>query len=98
MQTEPWRCGDRSIRKKLDRGLENQKAGEIRWVGMGDWGQELHGDFIQHPLCSQLGTGGPQDQGEIQTTLAPWGGGGNKAHRREHSQASLEVPQSRLYD
>lgn len=24
MQTEPWRHGDRSIRKKLDRGLENR--------------------------------------------------------------------------
>lgn len=24
MQTEPWRRGDRIIRKKLDRGLENQ--------------------------------------------------------------------------
>lgn len=33
MQTEPWRCGDRSIRKKLDRGLENQGTGKIKWVG-----------------------------------------------------------------
>ena len=36
MQTEPWRHGDRSIRKKLDRGLEKSEEPER----LGGWGWE----------------------------------------------------------
>ena len=48
MQTEPWRRGDRSIRKKLDRGLE--KSGEPERLG--GWGWEDGGRVFVATLSS----------------------------------------------
>lgn len=47
MQTEPWRCGDRSIRKKLDRGLENQATRRL-----GGWGWEAGARICAATLSS----------------------------------------------